>query len=216
MKRLATTLSLVIGMLLFGFGLASGVSAANGVTEQCPGAYSTKIDKSSGEASGTGYSFSYSGSTLTYDVAAGTTLGICLKSATTVDVFTITGPASGTVSTKTGQGISHVSYFVVTVAPTTTTTSSSAPTTTTTSTSPTETETETTSTSTSPTETETETTSTSTTPTTTDTETPSTSTSTPPTDTEAETTRSPPTQEKTTPNGPATARTSTDQRERDQ
>ena len=82
----------------------------------------TKIDNNSGSAGGAWGSFSYpKGNTITYDVKAGFTLELCIKSGEKVGGngtgegslrVTIVGAESGTISTPQGltQDISHTSF----------------------------------------------------------------------------------------------------------
>ena len=150
MKRVITTLLLTLGVAAFGFGLATNVSAsatatpqlaAQGAADQCPNPpYTTKIDSSSGAASGDGFSFNYGPSALTYNVEVGTTLHICIKASTDIYEFTFVGPTSGTIDKSAfgGHDISHVSYYIVTTPQPTETTTSTQPTETTTTVLPTE------------------------------------------------------------------------------
>ena len=103
------------------------VTVVDGSGSVCPntGGGWTKIDQNSGSASGAWGSFSYpKGNTITYNVNAGFTLEICIKSGEKVGgtgtgpgslMATIEGPESGTISAPQGltQDISHTSFRVV-------------------------------------------------------------------------------------------------------
>jgi hypothetical protein len=78
----------------------------------------TKIDRGSGSLTGAFGSFSYGGSTLTYNIADGYTLQLCLKYSNQVDYRQVVGAASGTLATgdlagpDAGKALSHVSWRI--------------------------------------------------------------------------------------------------------
>lgn len=90
----------------------------------------TKIDANSGSASGDWGSYSYpKGNVITYNVLAGYTLELCIKSGENVGGggtgpgslrITIEGPESGTISTPEGltQDVSHTSWRITHTPPT--------------------------------------------------------------------------------------------------
>lgn len=121
MKTKFFTIIILIAMLSLVFsGVAMAATYIPGPIEgsggggTCPQTYPwTKIDAPSGSASGDWGSFTYGGNWLTYDVNQYYTLYLCIKYSDTNDGWVIVGPEAGTVTTQTGQDISHVSWYFV-------------------------------------------------------------------------------------------------------